>query len=71
MSWSWSDGAAGSDGHDHGADPLGPVVEAEPAGEQAERRRDLDHVRAGHAGRRVAARHHLGPLLDVGAAYTG
>ena len=53
-------------GHDHRAQPLGAVVEAEAAGEEAERRRDLDDVARGDAGRHVAARHHLAPLLDVG-----
>ncbi len=58
--------AAGADGHDHRAQPLGPVVEAEAAGEQPERRRDLHDVRARDPGRGQAARHHLAPLDDVG-----
>jgi hypothetical protein len=58
--------AAGAGRHDHRAQALGAVVEAEAAGEEAERRGDLDDVVARDAGRRVAARHHLAPLLDVG-----
>src|SRR5206468_1357193 len=54
-------------GDHHGADPLGSVVEAEAAREQAERRGDLDHVPRGDVGGGVAARHDFSPLRDVGA----
>ncbi len=59
--------AAGADRHHHRPDPLGPVVEPEAAGEEAERRRHLHHVPRAHARRHEAARHHRGPLLHVGA----
>src|SRR2546425_4073850 len=58
--------AAGADGHDHRAQSLGAVMEAEATGEQPERRRDLDDVARRHTGGDAAARHHLAPLLDVG-----
>jgi len=49
----------------HRADPLGAVVEAESAGEEAERRRDLDDVVRADTRRDVAAGHHLAPLRHV------
>ena len=58
-------GAPRPDRDHHGADPLGPVVEAEAAGEEPERGGDLDDVARRHAGRGVAAGHHLAPLGDV------
>ena len=51
--------------HDRAAQPLGAVVGAEPAGEQAVAVGDVDHVARPRAGGADRARHQVGPGVDV------
>ena len=61
-------GDAAGDRDDRRAEPLGALVEAEPAGEQPVAVGVVDDHARPHAGHRHAARHHLGPDVEVVAA---
>ena len=56
---------AAGDRNDRSAEPLGPVVQAEGAGEQAVVEGDLDHIVLGDAAGGQHARHEVRPGLDV------
>ncbi len=60
-------GAATGHGHDGAAEPLGAVVEAEPAGEQAVAVGVVDDVAGARAGAGERPRHQAGPQVEIAA----
>ena len=58
-------GVAGGHGHDRHADPLGAVVKAEAAGEEAVAEGHVEHLAGACAGRDHHARHHFAPHGEI------